>query len=130
MKGKVGKRISPATGLQINDKNGNERSGYGMLENGRVVLGLDHETGEGVMLFILPDLGYSGFLVNGISGENRQRIFLGVDVNKEDSGMLVLNDRSGTRHSAFRLDEGTPRWEVYNKDEKVIYDALKNLKRE
>lgn len=128
--GKVSKRISPATGIQINDENGNERSGYGMMKNGRVVLGLDHETGEGVMLFILPDLGYTGFLVNGKSGENRQRVFLGADVNKEDSGILVLNDSSGTRHSTFRLDGDIPRWEVYNKDEKVIYDALKNLKRE
>jgi hypothetical protein len=128
--GKVGKRISPATGIQINDANGNERTGYGMMDNGRVVLGLDHETGEGVVLFILPDLGYSGLLVNGKSGENRQRIFLGADVNKEDTGILVLNDNTGARYSTFRLDGDTPRWEVYNKEEKVIYDALKNLKRE
>lgn len=127
--GKVGKRISPATGIQINDANGNERSGYGMMENGRVVLGLDHETGEGVMLFILPDMGYSGLLVNGKSGENRQRVFLGADVNKEDTGVLVLNDNTGARYSTFRLDGDSPSWEVYDKDEKIIYNALKNLKR-
>ncbi|UCE74096.1 MAG: hypothetical protein JSV56_13930 [Methanomassiliicoccales archaeon] len=128
--GKVGKRISPATGIQINDANGNERAGYGVMENGRVVLGLDHETGEGVMLFILPDLGYSGLLVNGKSGKNRQRIFLGANVNKEDTGFLVLNDNTGARYSMFRLDGDSPRWEVYDKNEKIIYDALKNLKRE
>ena len=127
--GKVGKRISPATGIQINDARGDERTGYGMMDNGRVVLGLDHETGEGVMLFILPDLGYSGLLVNGKSGKNRQRVFLGADVNKEDTGILVLNDNTGARYSTFRLDGNTPRWEVYGKDETIIFDALKNLKR-
>ncbi len=132
MGGIVSKRISPATGIQINDQTGDERSGYGMMENGRVVLGLDHKTGEGVMLFILPDLGYSGLLVNGKSGENRQRVFLGANVNKEDSGILVLNDNTGTRYSTFRLEGDTPRWEVYDKDENVIYDSLKNksVKRE
>ena len=130
IRGKVGKRISPATGIQINDANGDERTGYGMMDNGRVVLGLDHETGEGVMLFILPDLGYSGLLVNGKSGKNRQRVFLGADINKEDTGILVLNDDTGARYSTFRLDGDTPRWEVYNKDEKVIFNALKNVKRE
>jgi hypothetical protein len=128
--GKVSKRISPATGIQINDANGNERSGYGIMDNGRVVLGLDHETGEGVMLFILPDMGYSGLLVNGKSGKNRQRVFLGADVNKDDTGVLVLNDNTGARYSMFRLDGDSPRWEVYDKDEKVIHDALKNLKRD
>ncbi len=128
VQGKVSRRISPATGIQINDQNGDERSGYGIMENGRVVLGLDHKTGEGVMLFILPDLGYSGFLVNGKSGENRQRVFLGADANKDDAGILILNDDTGARYTTFRLDGNTPRWEVYNRDEKVIYDALKNIK--
>ena len=45
----VGKRIGPSTGMVINDEQGNERSGYGLLNvNGRyrVVLGMDSAQGR------------------------------------------------------------------------------------
>lgn len=54
-----GKRIGPSTGMIINDDEGQERSGYGLVDvNGelRMVLGLDNASGtEGATLAVGPD---------------------------------------------------------------------------
>ena len=64
----IGKRIGPSTGFVVNDEQGFERSGYGLLDvNGekRVVLGLDSDRGtEGVTLFLF-DNGLAGMAVRG-----------------------------------------------------------------
>jgi hypothetical protein len=53
----VGRRIAPATGIEINDERGFERTGYGLLRVGgtyRVVLGLDSRSGtEGAVLGLI-----------------------------------------------------------------------------
>lgn len=55
----IGQRVGPATGVVINDAEGFERSGYGLLDvEGvyRVVLGLDGDDGrEGVVLSLFDD---------------------------------------------------------------------------
>jgi hypothetical protein len=53
----IGKRIAPAVGIQINDQEGFERTGWGYFPaKDRVVLGLDSRKGqEGVTLVILED---------------------------------------------------------------------------
>jgi hypothetical protein len=53
----IGKRIAPAVGIQINDQEGFERTGWGYFPaRDRVVLGLDSRKGqEGITLFILED---------------------------------------------------------------------------
>lgn len=70
----IGRRISPATGVQINDQEGFERTGWGYFaEKGRVVLGLDSPRGqEGVTVFILED-DTTGLSIN--AGE--KSLFLG-----------------------------------------------------
>jgi hypothetical protein len=70
----IGKRIAPAVGIQINDQEGFERTGWGHFPaKDRVVLGLDSRKGqEGVMLFILED-DTTGMNIN--AGE--KAIFLG-----------------------------------------------------
>jgi len=64
----IGKRIGPSTGLVINDAEGFERSGYGLLDvegEKRVVLGLDSGGGtEGLALFLF-DNGVVGMSVEG-----------------------------------------------------------------
>ena len=50
----IGRRLAPSTGLVVNDAQGFERSGYGLLTVGgkdRVVLGLDNASGEALTLF-------------------------------------------------------------------------------
>jgi hypothetical protein len=73
-----GKRIAPSSGLVINDEQGFERSGYGLLkvENRyRVVLGMDNTQGqEGATLFL------------------------------EDGGQVGLEIQDGSRHRNFDLN--------------------------
>lgn len=58
----IGRRIAPSAGLVINDGQGFERSGYGLLRvdgKDRVVLGLDNASGEALALFV-DDAGRVG----------------------------------------------------------------------
>jgi hypothetical protein len=67
----IGKRIGPSTGLTLNDAEGFERSGYGILTvqgKDRVVLGLDDDEGEGIAL-ALVDGGHRGLMMRTSSGE-------------------------------------------------------------
>ena len=94
----IGKRIGPATGIEINDEKGFERSGYGLLNvNGknRVVLGLDNDNGTEGLSLILSDEGNTGLFMKSEYGE----IFLGKTKNKNYyskeypfSGLVMKND--------------------------------------
>ena len=68
----IGPRIGPATGIEINDARGFERSGYGLLNvdgSYRVVLGLDGANGrEGIALSLFDD-GPAGLWAYGPAGE-------------------------------------------------------------
>lgn len=72
----IGKRLGPATGLEINDERGFEWSGYGLLKvngNNRVVLGLDNDNGTEGLSLILSDEGNTGLFMKSSEGS----IFLG-----------------------------------------------------
>lgn len=73
-----GKRIAPSSGFVINDEEGFERSGYGLLKVAsryRVVLGMDNAQGqEGATLFL------------------------------EDGGPVGLEIQDGSRHRNFDLN--------------------------
>jgi hypothetical protein len=130
IKGTVVKRMSPATGIQINDSNGNERSGYGILDSGSVVLGMDYESGEGLGLFISKELGYAGVLINGDKKPpNNQRVFIGTSLKKESPGFLVLNDNNGTMYTHFEMKDGMPHWNACDKDGNLILEAIGKLKK-
>lgn len=61
----IGRRIGPATGIEVNDAHGFERGGFGLLTvpgSDRVVLGLDSPHGEAVTLATF-DSGSSGLRV-------------------------------------------------------------------
>ena len=73
----IGKRIGPSTGMVINDAEGFERMGYGLLDidgTYRVTLGLDSDRiTEGLVLFLDDLTGEVGISV----GDGGDRIFLG-----------------------------------------------------
>ncbi len=95
----IGRRIAPATGMVINDTEGFERSGYGVLAvNGgyNVGLGLDTDRiAEGLSL-VLQDDGPHGILV----GTPADGIFLGTapaghawtGLEEEFQGLLARRD--------------------------------------
>lgn len=72
----IGARIAPSSGIAINDENGFERSGYGILKvNGvnRVNLGMDTNKGTEGMVLSVDDDGTTGISIRG----KKQNIFLG-----------------------------------------------------
>ena len=72
----IGRRIAPSTGLVINDMQGFERTGYGVLVvdgTYRVVLGLDSNRGREGLVLMLEDDGRVGVTV----GHGDDMIFLG-----------------------------------------------------
>lgn len=98
----IGRRIAPSTGLVMNDKEGFERTGYGVLDLGeryRVVLGLDGEQGEGVVLY-LDDAGRRGMAV--IDGEHSARLGANVgDEAEECPGLRLLDGQAVVREVAL-----------------------------
>jgi hypothetical protein len=73
----IGKRIGTGPGVIINDADGFERTGYGMLTvagRDRVVLGLDGKDGDEAVVLSVHDDGPAGLSVRG---SNRRSIFLG-----------------------------------------------------
>ena len=63
----IGKRIAPSTGMIINDDQGFERSGYGILDFGdskHVTLGLDTAHGTEGLILTVRDDGGSGILIS------------------------------------------------------------------
>ena len=92
----IGRRIAPSTGMVINDSQGFERTGYGVLAvNGRynVGLGLDTDRIEEGLSLVLHDDGPRGILVGTLA----DGIFLGsapaghdwTGLAEEFQGMLV-----------------------------------------
>ena len=107
----IGKRIGPSTGLVINDAEGFERSGYGLLEvNGvyRVVLGLDSDRAREGLVLILDDQGTVGVHV----GDGQDRIFLGnaptgfgmPGLEEPFQGLLVTRDGQIVHELNFARD--------------------------
>lgn len=129
IKGKVVERINTHAGIVVNDTGGNERTGYGVTDEGYVILGMDYEYGEALVLIVNPE-GYTGMIVNG---ENRppenQRLFIGTNNKPGDEyGRLVLNDELGTMRTFLTLKDGKTSWQAMDKEGEVIGDAIEKLK--
>ncbi len=72
----IGRRIAPLSGIALNDENGFERTGYGILKvNGidRVTLGMDTNKGTEGMVLTVDDDGTTGVSIRG----QKHNIFLG-----------------------------------------------------
>lgn len=126
--GVVRERVGDASGIEVNDENGNERAGFGYLEGGRVVLGIDYADGaEAVTLFTNPDWGFSGLQVSGRGEGDRQRVFIGTKYDGADAGMINLDAPDG-RWMSLILDEGGPKWLVRPDGAEALTDVLPALR--
>lgn len=75
-------RRAAAYGVQINDQNGNERGGFGMLSDGSMVFGADDEKGnERAHLFYVPSIG-AGLVLQDDKGNDNIRLII-PNTNKE-----------------------------------------------
>jgi len=89
----IGKRIGAGPGIEINDAQGFERTGYGMLTvagKDRVVVGLDGEDGEEAVVLSVHDGGTAGLSVRAKQGRS---IFLGA--SPASPGSVRTNATSG-----------------------------------
>ncbi len=122
--GVVQPRIAGASGIMICDLEGDERGGYGFLDNGRVVLGMDDPSGEGVMLFIAPDMHCKGMIVNEERrGQIVQRLFLGL--GQQGEALLKLQDGKGTeRVQMLAGPEDDPKLLVHDEEGQELDDLF------
>ena len=100
----IGKRIAPSTGIAINDNQGFERSGYGLVDFGEtkhVTLGLDTDKGTEGLILTVRDNGGSGILVSdnewlGFLG-SAPAGFFGSAIDEPVQGVLLRDSERGTR---------------------------------
>jgi len=125
VQGKVVKRISPGAGITVHDLDGNERGGFGVLDNGRVVLGLDYENREAVTLFVRPE-GYAGLAVSGERGKGGSARL--VTDNKTGEVRLRISDTNGQERVAIVVDQTAPKLLVSHPQAKQSVDLLQQVK--
>jgi hypothetical protein len=104
--GHVEQRITPASGIVIDDLNGNERGGFGFLDNDRVVLGLDYPGCEAVTLAVVPEWGFAGLTINAPHGSQSERAE--VAVLKDGTSMFKLADITGTERAMLVVQDESP----------------------
>lgn len=90
--GKTEKRRMPATGIIFNDFAGNERGGFGMMDDGTMNLCFDDAKTERNCLFFMPKFG-NGIAFNDTNGDSRAILYL---------------DTTGAPHFLLRDDHGRP----------------------
>jgi hypothetical protein len=108
--------------MMLNDANGNERGGFGFLDNGRVTLGLDRAHGEeGAFLTVNDEDGFAGVIVKDLGS----CVVTSLGNSREDGTRLLLRDHACAGRVFLGMkDSLTPKLEVRDGQEKVILDAF------
>jgi hypothetical protein len=120
--GAINKRVANGVGLLLNDPRGNERGGFGFLDNGRVSLGLDRADGnEGAILTVSDEDKWAGLRIK----DNHSWIVMSLGHSAEDGSRLLFRDGDGKDRVVFGLkDSARPKLEINDRDEKLLFDAL------
>jgi hypothetical protein len=114
-------RIASGIGLLLNDANGNERGGFGFLDNGRVTLGLDRAHGEeGAFLTVDDQDGFAGVVVKDIG----TCVVASFGNSQENGTGLLLRDRNCADRILLGLKHSGPKLEVRDSQEKLVLDAF------
>jgi len=124
MGGKRQKRRSPATGLILNDADGNETGGFSVLSDGTLAFCGDYKGYERLCLYFLPN-GKSGLLVE--DENQKDRVSLGIN----DSGQseLLLDDGAGKTRARLRVDKsGKAGLELLDENGRPVYLAPEQKK--
>jgi hypothetical protein len=128
MGGMVQQRMSPATGLMVNDDKGDERAGFGVFENGQAGWGLDFPGGEGVVAAVIPESGFAGIQISGDTEQGRERAMLAT--SREGGTSLELKDGKARTRSALSVTgPGAATMVVQDENGAVIADLLGGKKK-
>jgi hypothetical protein len=130
--GSVRKRNAESAGIIINDLEGNERGGFGYLDNGVLGLGLDYPLGksEAVVLFVLPS-GSAGMVLNGQQrqpGLNAQRAGLVVDNNTGSVELKLTDSNRASRAVLSVKGDSAARLMLLDPATKQQWDVLEKLR--
>jgi len=115
-------RIANGVGVLLNDARGNERGCFGILDNGRVTLGLDRANGEeGAFLTVEDEDDFVGLLIKNAHTCN----VASFGNSKDADTRLLLRDRACNDRVRLGITDSTaPKLEVRDHQEKLIFDAF------
>jgi hypothetical protein len=115
-------RVAKGIGVLLNDTNGNERGGFGFLENGRVTLGLDRDHGEeGAFLTVNDEDGFAGAIVKDLGS----CVVTSLGNSPGNGTRLLLRDQACADRVFLGMKDGAnPKFEVRDRQEKVVLDAF------
>jgi hypothetical protein len=127
--GKVQQRISPGAGLVVDDLDGNERAGIGVLDSGRGGICLDYPEPIGrdaICLGVLPE-GLAGLIINAPSGDNGERAMMAV--LKDGTSLMKLADTGGNERTMLLVQGESPaQFLVLDPKTKSKMDVLSKIK--
>lgn len=120
--GSLTNRVAGGVGVLVNDPKGNERGGFGFLDDGRVSVGLDRADGnEGAILTVNDHDGWAGLRVK----DHGSCIVLSLGNGTDEGSRVLFRDSDCKDRMVFGLkDSARPRLEVNDRDEKLMFDAL------
>ncbi len=130
IQGRVGRRDAKLAGMIIHDLEGNERGGFGYLDNDRVVLGLDYggRTREAVVLHVMEN-GTAGISLTPRDGLRGPRGTFTID-NNTGGIRLRLTDTTNAERLAISLRaDSVPRIEVKDPATKQVQDLVPKPRR-
>jgi hypothetical protein len=92
----------------VDDPDGNERGGIGVLDNGRAAICLDYPSPigrEAVCLGVLPE-ALAGLVINAPTGDNGERAMMAV--LKDGTSLVKLADTGGNERTMLVVQGESP----------------------
>jgi hypothetical protein len=122
--GKLFNRIDEGWGFLVNDKNGNERGGFGILDSlNSVILGLDYPGGEAIMLVAKPKNAF--ILINSDTVEYpRERIVLWHENSAGENTFIKMGDKKADDRIIVRTGSNREPSLEFHKTNGTKYDLL------
>ncbi len=120
VEGKLFNRIDEGWGFLVNDQNGNERGGFGMLDSlNSMVMGLNYPGGEGIMLVTEPD---HAFMVIHSDTEDipKERLILSHERNTVEKTLIKISDHEADDRIIIRA--------ISDEDPQLEYRKRSNIK--
>ncbi|HWY43005.1 MAG TPA: hypothetical protein VNX66_05880 [Candidatus Sulfotelmatobacter sp.] len=116
MGGKSSPRRSPQNGIQINDANGDEMGGIGMLDDGSLIFCFDSRKAEATCMYSLPS-GERGFSVTDNNGKDRALMEIKADKsvgvtlnNEEEKPLAIVRVMNGKSEIVLTAANGKTLW--------------------
>ena len=121
VRGSVSQRTSQGVAVLLNDPKGNERGGFGFLDDGRVSVGLDRVDGnEGAVLTVNDHDDFAGLRIK----DHASCISLTLGNSSQDGSRLVARDAKCMDRLVLGIQDSLPKLQVNDKNERFQFDAL------